>query len=268
MTNPSDPSEYPAPGPERIRRALDAMRARRSRLRRLRIAAVSSGLVVVAAVAILAVRISPSGSPQLRVEGQPSTTTGATTSTPTTGTTTSTSSRSTTPTTVRQGSREISYQPFRAAGAIDPGLHVTANVTGTCVSGESERTYRCFDSRGGGIYDPCFIGPRGGAQPLVCPRDPVSGDIVAFMATSVAPAATATANPPWAMQLSGGQVCLFVSAAWGGLGPYDCQRNNASVTPADCRQPQPAQPWWTTECQDEKTDASPFRADTVTTLWF
>jgi hypothetical protein len=96
----------------------------------------------------------------------------------------------------------------------------------------------------------------------------VSGDIVAFTATSVAPQAAGTSNRPWAMQLSGGQVCLFVSAAWGGLGPYGCQPDNASATPADCRQPQPAQPWWTTECQDENTDASPFRADTVTTLWF
>jgi hypothetical protein len=273
MTNPSDAGKYPAPRPERVERALRAMRARRTRLRRFRIAAVSSALVVVAAVAILATQISPTSSPRLRVEGQPSTSTHSapsTTAAPTSTTSSTATSTTSTPTTAVPGSREITYQPFTAAGVIDPGLHVTASVTGTCISGEVKRAYRCFGtSPAGGIYDPCFVGPQGTTAPLACPLNPAAGDIVEFSVTSVtSQAPVTTTRRPWAMQLSGGQVCLFVSAAWGGLGPYDCQFNNASATPADCRQPQPSQPWWTAECQDQKSDASPFTTNTVRTLWF
>jgi len=76
------------------------------------------------------------------------------------------------------------------------------------------------------------------------------------------------AKIPWAMQLSGGQVCLLVSAAWGGLGPYACQASGNQESVADCHTPVAAQPLWTAACQAQETDASPFAASSVTKVWY
>jgi hypothetical protein len=264
MTGPADSTQYPPPEPERVERALRAMRARRNKLRRIRIVSVSGALVVLVAVAIVVVGVSPASSPRLRV-AEPSTTTGvAPTSTSTAASTSTTSS----PTSALPGgTQEITYQPFTATGTVDPSLRVTARVTGTCLTGDAKHSYRCFDTgTAAGVYDPCFAGSRGTAAPLVCPVNPAIGDVVEFTATSVTGPPLTTARP-WAMQLTGGQVCVFVSAAWGGLGPYDCQFGNASATPADCRPPKSSQPWWTVECQDQKTDASPFVTERVAKVW-
>ena len=124
MTRPSDP--YP-----RSRPAPNGSAARSTRCTPVAPACAGReslpclvGSLWLPSVAILAVQVSPSGSSQLRVEGRPSTTTGATTTTGPTTTastsTTSTASTSTTPTTVRQGSREIVYQPFNACGRHRP----------------------------------------------------------------------------------------------------------------------------------------------------
>lgn len=278
MTGPSNTTRHPPPEPERIERALRAMHARRAKLRRRRIIGVSGALAAVAVVVLAAIVASPGNAPRLRVEGQPSTTTslaaGTTTSTTrhtetsTTGTSTPGTSTTSIPTTAVAGTQQITYQPFTATGTIDPGLQVTASVTGTCTTGETSRTYRCFGATSGGIYDPCFPGPHGTTQPLVCPRNPTTRDIVEVTATAVTSQPPVTTTGPWAMQLSGGQVCLFVSAAWSGLGPYDCQLNNSKAMPADCRQPQPSQPWWTAECQDQKTNARPFTTTRVSKVWF
>lgn len=272
MTSPSDTNGYPKPEPERVERALRAMRARRAKLRRFRIVAVSGALVVVGAVAILAVGHSPTGAPQLHVAGSPSTTTGlvASTAAPTTTVTSTVTSTASSPTTaLPEGTQEITYQPFTATGSVDPSLRVTARVTGTCLNGESKRSYRCFDTgAAAGVYDPCFAGPRGTTVPFVCPLNPATGDVVEITTASVTVGAPVPTARPWAMQLSGGTVCLFVSAAWGGLGPYDCQFGDSSVTPSDCRPPQSSNPWWTVECQDQKTAASPFTAQRVTKVWF
>jgi hypothetical protein len=69
------------------------------------------------------------------------------------------------------------------------------------------------------------------------------------------------------MQLSNGDVCSFVAAAWGGLGPYECELE-APKLPADCRYPVQGVPYWTAKCQDEKTDASPFDNWAVVRVWF
>jgi hypothetical protein len=270
MTGPADTTKFPPPEPERVERALRAMRARRAKVRRLRITAVSGAVVVAAAVAILAVGVSSTGGHRLNVT-ESSTTTSAPVSTTTAPTPTSPSpstSTSTSPTTAGVGTQQITYQPFTADGAIDPALHVTAQLSGACLSDQLDRSYRCFDAgAAAGVYDPCFAGPHGTTAPLVCPGNPATGDVVAFTATSVTGPPLTTARP-WAMQLASGRVCVFVSAAWGGLGPYDCQFGDSSVTPADCRTPQSAQPWWTTECQTEKTDAGPFTSERVTEAWF
>ena len=257
MTGPSDTTKYPPPEPERVERALHAMRARRSKLRRVRIVAVSGAVAAAAVVAVVVVAYSPTGTSRLRVESGSSTTTSlaSSTTTATTG--------------AEQGSQVVTYLPFTAAGAVAPDLRVTAHVTGTCVTGESRRSYRCFAaSPSGAVYDPCFVGPHGTTGPLVCPLDPATGEVVELTATSVTSQPPPTSTRPWAMQLSGGEVCRFVAAAWGGLGPYDCRRDSSTAAPADCRQPQPARPWWTADCQDRKTDGSPFTPRRVIAVWF
>lgn len=111
-----------------------------------------------------------------------------------------------------------------------------------------------------------FAGPHGTADPLVCPSNPAVVDVVAFTATAVTSDPPTAVTGPWAMRLSNGQVCQLVSAAWGGLGPFSCTKAGAAQPFADCREPVVG-PFWTTECQDEVTDASPFVAAQVVTVW-
>ena len=174
-------------------------------------------------------------------------------------------------TSVIAGTRTVTYEPFTTTG-IDPRLMVTSHVTGTCIRysrGEAERFYfRCFGT-GSGIYDPCFAGPQSTIAPLVCPPSPTSSDVVEFIVTSVTsdepPSPT---MPPWAMQLSSGQICVLVNAAWSGLGPYVCQPAASQPSASDCHTPAAVQPFWTAACQAQETDASPFTTRNVVTVWF
>ncbi|MGO9028253.1 MAG: hypothetical protein ACLQOZ_06460 [Acidimicrobiales bacterium] len=168
-----------------------------------------------------------------------------------------------------EGTQDIRYDPFTATG-VDPSLQVTSQASGTCIryggGADGQYYYRCFAP---GIYDPCFAGPQGTAAPLVCPSSPVSADVVEVTVTSITSTEPPTASVhPWAMQLSTGQVCLFVSAAWGGLGPYGCQPSSTAPSFADCHQPVSAQPYWNADCQDQQTDSSPFTSMEVAKVWF
>ena len=158
-----------------------------------------------------------------------------------------------------------------ALDRVDPALHVTSRGSGSCYrfgGGAAGRYYyRC------GTDQPCFAGPQGTATPLVCPflGNPTTDQVILWTATSVDTSAPpATVKTPFAMKLSNGTVCVFVSAAWGGLGPFDCQAAmaNASAVPADCHEPVEGSPYWTVECQNAKTDSSPFSSATVLMVWF
>jgi hypothetical protein len=168
------------------------------------------------------------------------------------------------------GTRQVTYEPFTAQGEIDPTLRVTETVDGTCVAAgvAGNSSYRCFAQPSGGIYDPCFAPPVATSDPLLCPSaNPASPDVVQFDVGSLPSALQgAPEDRPWAMQLSNGQVCVLVDAAWGGLGPFGCQ----SATPdplADCHVPLQAAPWWTTACQSQENNASPFATYQVDTVW-
>ena len=168
------------------------------------------------------------------------------------------------------GTRQLTYEPFSAQGTIDPTLRVSKTVNGNCqaagVAGNS--SYRCFAQPSGGIYDPCFAPPRATSGPLLCPSaNPASSDVVQFDVGSLPSALQgAPEERPWAVQLSNGQVCVLVNAAWGGLGPFGCQ----PVTPgplADCHVPGQAAPWWTIACQSQENDSSPFTNYQVDMVW-
>jgi hypothetical protein len=93
--------------------------------------------------------------------------------------------------------------------------------------------------------------------------------VVEFTVTAVTTDEPATPTAiPWAIQLSSGQVCLLVSAAWSGLGPYACHADQATQSVADCHSPEPSQPHWTAACQVVETQASSFTSQDVTTVWF
>jgi hypothetical protein len=187
----------------------------------------------------------------------------STTTPPPPASTTSTSTTTTTVPAVTVGTERITYQPF-VGSALDPSLHVTGRQSGACFEygggADGRSLYRC------GTMQPCFEGPQGSGAPLVCPSGDVTADnVVEFSATSIDTSyVPATTRTPWAMQLSTGQVCTLVNAAWSGLGPFGCDGTPA----ADCHPPQASSPLWTADCQDALNAASPFTAMTVEKVWF
>jgi hypothetical protein len=179
---------------------------------------------------------------------------------------------------------QITYEPFNGA-LLEPTLHVAAQESGTCFQygggAQGRYLYRC------GTLQPCIAGSQGTNAPLACPvgAHPETNDVIVWNVTSVDTTGftPATAKTPFAMQLSNGVVCVLVNAAWSGLGPFSCDSSSgtpaasgtptpsgtpaASGAPADCRQPQSATPYWTTVCQDQLTQSSPFTPTTVVRVW-
>lgn len=196
--------------------------------------------------------------------------------TPTTSSTTTTTPPPTTTTTAGYGTQQIDFQPFSGT-QLAAGLSVTASDTGPCDpygGGNGSTTYyRCLGTRDlsghTSVYDPCFAGPKGVFSALACPIDPTTHHVVLFTATSEGPAGPPTAiDRPWAMQLQTGQVCLFTSGAWGGLGPYACSSSLITGPTADCHVPVSGSPWWTAPCQVTEADSSPFNSVELAKVWF
>jgi len=176
-------------------------------------------------------------------------------------------SRTTTTSSHGPSTLQVFYDPYSPGGAVLPTLRVTTTVSGSCqasgVAGNS--SFRCF--AGNAIYDPCFA-PRGATSgPLLCPLNPVKPDMVRLDTGALpTPLSGAPADRPWALELSNGQVCMLVNAAWGGLGPFQCP----ATTPGplvDCHSPQSGSRWWTAACQDHLSNSSPFAKQRVTTIW-
>ena len=154
-----------------------------------------------------------------------------------------------------------------AQGAIAPTLRVTATVSGHCVAAgvAGNSSYRCF--AGNGIYDPCFARVGATSGPLLCTSNPAGPQVVQFdVGILPGPLSGAPENRPWAMRISNGQICVLINAAWGGLGPFQCQPAPPGPL-ADCHVPEQAVPWWTAACQDQTSDSSPFTTYEVDTAW-
>ena len=166
----------------------------------------------------------------------------------------------------------ITYQLFTATGAVDPALRATARVTGTCVAGSTDRSQRCFGSANSscaGIYDPCFPDPLGGAQPLVCPANPVTPDVVLFTATSRGTVPKSSPSSPWAMQArERPSVPLRVRGVGRGLGPYGCGYWPAAGSRPTATRRKPRNPGGPPACQDDETDASPFTPTRAEKVWY
>jgi hypothetical protein len=169
---------------------------------------------------------------------------------------------------------QITYQPFIGA-TLKPDWHVSARESGTCFQygggAQGRYLYRC------GTMQPCVAGSLGPSAPLACLLGaPEANDVVLWTAPSVDTTGfiPATTKTPFAMQLSDGTICELVNAAWSGLGPFGCDGfpnagGSPATTPADCRQPVAGNtPYWTTECQEQLTQSSPFTSTTVVKVWF
>jgi hypothetical protein len=165
------------------------------------------------------------------------------------------------------GTRELTFEPFSAEGASSPALRVSKTVSGHCIAAgvAGNSSYRCF--AGNEIYDPCFARRGVSKGPLLCTSNPAGSGVVRFdVGTLLRTPREGSQESPWAIQISNGQVCVLVDAAWGGLGPFGCQPA-AAGTLADCHMPEKASPWWTTACQAQTTDSSPFSRYRVTAVW-
>ncbi len=168
--------------------------------------------------------------------------------------------------------REVVFTPYSSQGTVLATIEITQTVTGTCVSPgvAGASSYRCFAQPGSTVYDPCFAPPNATNGPLVCVADPAQPEAVSF---DVGPLPTSpTAGPmtqPWAMQLSNGQDCIFVSAAWGtGLGPFACPTAaRSSPSEADCHMPRKNGLGYDAACQAREASTSTFRPVQVVKVW-
>jgi hypothetical protein len=182
-------------------------------------------------------------------------------------TTTTTTSTTTTP---PSGTHDVDYDPFTTQGAIDPQLQIVARLSATtCFQGgvAGSSSYRCF-TQPSAIYDPCFAPPGAASGPLLCPSSPDRPQVTELSLSPLpqAPQQGVAEQRPWAVQLTDGQVCVLVNAAWGGFGPLGCQPS-APGPLADCHMPVHGTPWWTVACQAKEAASSPFLLYRVDTLW-
>jgi hypothetical protein len=192
---------------------------------------------------------------------------------PSTTTTTTPPTTTPPPTTLPAGATaQRIYYPFTSDGAVDPSLQITSTQSATtCVASgvAGNSSYRCF--AGDTVEDPCFARQGATTGPLVCTNDPASPEVVELTTSSLpAPLQGAPDKRPWAIELSDGQVCIQVNAAWGGLGPLSCGAQPTGPV-ADCHVPVDGTGadtgFWTAACQDQLTDGSPFTTFKVETVW-
>ncbi len=169
------------------------------------------------------------------------------------------------------GTRRVVFDPYSPGGTLLGTIIVTETVSGSCVTPGVAGTssYRCFAQPGSSVYDPCFAPPRATTGPLVCVADPALPAATRVdVGTLPSEPASGPARQPWAMRLSNGQTCVFVAAAWDGLGPFACRTPASSgASVADCHQPTKARPRWVADCQATEAVSSPFRSMQVVTIW-
>jgi hypothetical protein len=113
------------------------------------------------------------------------------------------------------------YTPFAPDGSPLASLKVATHGGGRCDTGSyvvaRRGVYRCFD--GNVIRDPCFSDARAstasGEAVVVCVESPWSTAAVSLHLDG-APSSAGQAAPgraPWALQLAGGQRCVFAEGA-------------------------------------------------------
>jgi len=112
------------------------------------------------------------------------------------------------------------YAAF-GVGALRPGVEVVARVTGECFAASladqtREDAWRCMSANR--ILDPCFDGFDGDRMVMACPESPWTSRIT--LLAPVKEPARALANHadiggglPWALELTSGARCVFLTGA-------------------------------------------------------
>jgi hypothetical protein len=135
----------------------------------------------------------------------------------------------------------IVYTPWAPDGHLSSGIHVSADLTGTCPFGSTVAArpdaYRCFV--GGSIYDPCFAASYGfpnSSRTLACPYPSPNNVTMINLSGSPggdysdgSPESAVSASPTssvWLIVLANGTHCYRVSGANGSssgmIDDYDC----------------------------------------------
>jgi hypothetical protein len=106
-------------------------------------------------------------------------------------------------------------------GVLRPGVQIAGRVSGTCFAASladqgRPDAWRCMS--GNRILDPCFEGSQGSLVVLACPDDPWSQRVVVLTASKELPRAESNkaglhGAPPWALELSNGARCVFLTGA-------------------------------------------------------
>ena len=110
--------------------------------------------------------------------------------------------------------------PFNR-GALRPGVQVAGRVPGTCFAASiadqgRPDAWRCMS--GNRIMDPCFQGAEGGQAVLACLDDPWALRVTVLTPNTELPRAQANKADlrgalPWALELSNGARCVFLTGA-------------------------------------------------------
>jgi hypothetical protein len=159
-------------------------------------------------------------------------------------------------TTTTAVTQQMTLNPFSPRG-LGPGVRVVFQTTASCENGseaDSSRAdaYRCFltqsEPNGGNIADPCFSDPFGSLGYLLCFESPVDLNAVEVEPTNAIGVGQSTPDsPPWALKLTNGQFCVFITGATAALGNerlnYGCPKGDVYGDP-DRSQPQ-----WTVSYQ-------------------
>lgn len=124
-------------------------------------------------------------------------------------------------TSIASGSTEVRIvQPFSPEGIV-PTYRVVSDESGSCWQGSSSthrrEAWRCkAQSR---ILDPCIESPFGATKDTVaCPLGPFTNEVAILRLTEPLPINMANRfsgsdGPPWALRLSNGDECRFITGA-------------------------------------------------------
>jgi len=228
-------------------------------------------LAVTAFAAVALAACGSSGTPSAHESGAGATHRTSTSTTAGDSTTSiSTNSSGSTTTTTAPASQDVTFSPFTAQGGVAPGLQVTQEVSGHCISPgvAGSASYRCIAEPGDVPYDPCFAPPAASGGSLLCVPDPAVMDVIRFSAATLPHASTSVPQTRvWAMRLKNGEVCVLVNAQWDGRGPFACPTPSAVASVADCRAPTQTAQGWSTECQAKENASSPFTVMPVVNVW-
>ena len=114
-----------------------------------------------------------------------------------------------------QSTRVVLFAPFDPTG-LRANLKVTASVHGTCwiesLASSRPDAWRCMVGKGNSIYDPCFSNED--RTRVACSEGLFSNRVLVIVLNkALARREGSSERDPWALRLSNGARCMFVTGA-------------------------------------------------------